>query len=143
MWGYRWHVSIGKNKYQAGILTALHTFQARRVDLARISYLLEHASCEVVFVRFRWTIFLAEVWKSVLRTCACSLIKDKAHACKPTSDRTRIIGMFCLQTSRPSPLTALKKWEGERVNRLRTERHPGVRHNGRLESDGVIGCGVS
>ena len=38
--------------------------------------------------------FLAELWKSVLRTYAGSLIKDKAHACKPTSDRTRIIGMF-------------------------------------------------
>ena len=33
-------------------------------------------------------------------------------------------------------------WEGERVGRLRTERHPGVWHNGRLESDGVRGWGV-
>ena len=128
-----------QKKYQDGILTTFHTFQARRVDLAGISCLYEHASCEVVVLGFRWTIVLAEVWKSVLRTCACSLIKDKAYACKPTSDRTRIIGMFYLLTSRPSPLTALKKWEGERVTRLRTERHPGVRHNGRLESDGVIG----
>ena len=96
VWGYRWHVSIGKKIYQAGILTALHTFQARRVDLAGISYLYGHAPYEVVFVRFRRTIFLAEVWKSVLRTCACNHIKDKAHACKPTSDKTRIIGMFYL-----------------------------------------------
>ena len=26
-------------------------------------------------------------------------------------------------------------WEGERVDRLRTERHPGVWHSGGLESD--------
>ena len=28
-------------------------------------------------------------------------------------------------------------WEGERVDRLRTERHPGVWHSGGLKSDGV------
>ena len=33
-------------------------------------------------------------------------------------------------------------WEGERVDRLRTERHPGVWHNGGLGSDGVKGCGL-
>ena len=36
-------------------------------------------------------------------------------------------------------------WEGERVDRLRTERHPGVWHNGGLESDGIEGwvrCGL-
>ena len=30
-------------------------------------------------------------------------------------------------------------WEGERVDRLRVERHPGVWHSGGLESDGVEG----
>ena len=30
-------------------------------------------------------------------------------------------------------------WEGERVDRLRTERHPGVCYSERLESDGVKG----
>ena len=30
-------------------------------------------------------------------------------------------------------------WEGERVDRLCTERHPGVWHNGGLENDGVEG----
>ena len=30
-------------------------------------------------------------------------------------------------------------WEGERADRLRTERHPGVWHSGGLESDGVKG----
>ena len=30
-------------------------------------------------------------------------------------------------------------WEGERVDRLCTERHPGVWHNGGLENDGVKG----
>ena len=30
-------------------------------------------------------------------------------------------------------------WEGERVDRLRTERHPGVWHTGGLESNGVEG----
>ena len=33
-------------------------------------------------------------------------------------------------------------WEGERVDRLHTERHSGVWHNGGLESDGVKGWGV-
>ena len=33
-------------------------------------------------------------------------------------------------------------WEGERVDILRTERHPGVWHSGGLESDGVKGSGV-
>ena len=33
-------------------------------------------------------------------------------------------------------------WEGESVNRLRPERHPGVWHSGGLESDGVKGSGV-
>ena len=32
---------------------------------------------------------------------------------------------------------------GERVNRLRPERHPGIWHNGGLESDGVKGWGVT
>ena len=30
-------------------------------------------------------------------------------------------------------------WEGEKVDRLCTERHPGVWHNGGLENDGVKG----
>ena len=30
-------------------------------------------------------------------------------------------------------------WEGEIVDRLRPERHPGVWHSGGLESDGVKG----
>ena len=30
-------------------------------------------------------------------------------------------------------------WEGERVDRLCTERHPGTWHNGGLENDGVKG----
>ena len=33
-------------------------------------------------------------------------------------------------------------WEGERVDRLRTERHPGVWHSGGLGSDGVGGRDV-
>ena len=30
-------------------------------------------------------------------------------------------------------------WEGERADRLRPERHPGVWHSGGLENDGVKG----
>ena len=30
-------------------------------------------------------------------------------------------------------------WKGERVGRLRPERHPGVWHSGGLESDGLKG----
>ena len=30
-------------------------------------------------------------------------------------------------------------WEGEIMDRLRTERHPGVWHSGGLESEGVKG----
>ena len=35
-----------------------------------------------------------------------------------------------------------KGWEGEKVNRLTTEGHPGVWHGGGLGSDGVEGRGV-
>ena len=34
------------------------------------------------------------------------------------------------------------RWERERVDRLSTERNPGVWHKRGLESDGVEGCGV-
>ena len=32
--------------------------------------------------------------------------------------------------------------EGERMDRLRTERHPGIAHSGGLQSDGVGNRGV-
>ena len=35
------------------------------------------------------------------------------------------------------------RWEGERVDRLRTERRPGVWPNGGLKSEGVGGISVS
>ena len=59
------------------------------------------------------------------------LAKKKVHINRKIPNRWRTINLL-VQCGKDG-------WEGERVDRLCTERHPGVWHNGGLESDGVKG----